>query len=823
MNSFTSQVRQILRRLWRAPIFTVVTLITLGAGVGANVAVFSVVDGVLLKPLPYPHPESLVGVWHTAPGLNLADVNMAPSNYFIYREQNRVFQDIGMYEGDSVSVTGQGNPEQVHALDVTDGVLPILGVAPMLGRWFNRADAQPGSPDTVMLSYGYWQSHFGGDRSIVGRALKADGKPRQVIGVMPKDFRFLDGEQPALFLPFQFDRNKTTLGQFSYDGIARLRPGVTLQAANTDVARLIPIVFSSFPAPPGFSLDLFSKARFGPNVRPLTQDVVGDVGKLLWVLMGSIGIVLLIACANVANLLLVRAEGRHQELAVCAALGASPWRIAKDFLLESVVIGVVGSALGLGLAWGALRLLVTLGPSGLPRLHDIGIDTNVLLFTLAVSLFCSLLFGSIPALRYAGARMGTGLRESGRTISQGRERHRTRNALVVIQVSLAFVLLICSGLMIRTFRALTHVDPGYDTSAKIQTLHLLIPEADVPKADDVFRTQAAITRQIAAIPGVTAVGFGNSVPMDGNGWEDPVFAQDRSYADNAMPPLRRFNFGSPGFLGTLGIPLIAGRDFTWDEAYRKAPVAMVSDNFAREYWGSPEKALGKHIRVSTKDDWREIVGVIGDVHDDGMNKEAPTVAYWPILTNHFESEDLNVRRWVTFVIRTPRAGSESLMKDVRQAVWSVDANLPLSDLRTQDYYYSQSIARTSFTLVMLAIAAGIALLLGFVGLYGVIAYSASQRKREIGIRIALGAQRNAITTMFVRQGLLLAGSGLVCGLLLALAATRLLRSLLFHVSPMDPVTYALACIALCAAAALASYIPSRRTASVDPVEALRAE
>lgn len=823
MNSITSQLRQIVRRLWRAPIFTIVTLITLGAGVGANIAVFSVVDGVLLKPLPYPHAESLVGVWHTAPGLNLDDVNMAPSNYFIYREQNRVFEDIGMYEGDSVSVTGQGNPEQVHALDVTDGVLPILGVTPMLGRWFSRPDVQPGSPDTVMVDYGYWQRRFGGDRSIVGRAIWVDGKQRQVIGVMPKEFRFLDGEQPALFIPFQFDRNKTTLGQFSYDGIARLRPGVTLQAANTDIARMIPIVFKSFPAPPGFSLGLFDKARMGPKVRPLTQDVIGDVGKLLWVLMGSIGIVLLIACANVANLLLVRAEGRHQELAVRAALGASPWRIAREFLLESAVLGVLGSALGLALAWGALRLLVALGPDGLPRLHDIGIDGTVLAFTIAVSLFCSLLFGSIPALRYASTRMGTGLREGGRTLSQGRERHRTRNTLVVIQVSLAFVLLICSGLMIRTFRALTHVDPGYNTTAKIQTVRISISEPDVPKADDVLRMQAAIAQRIGAIPGVTAVGFGGSVPMDGNGWEDPVWAQDRSYTDGSMPPLRRFTFGSPGFLGTLGIPLVAGRDFTWDEAYQKLPVAMVSENFAREYWGSPANAMGKHIRVSTKDDWRAIVGVIGDVHADGMNKDAPPTAYWPTLMNHFESDDVNVRRWVAFAIRSPRAGSESLIKDIRQAVWAVDANLPLTDVRTQEYYYTKSISRTSFTLVMLAIAAGIALLLGVVGLYGVIAYSASQRTREIGIRIALGAQRNTITTMFVRQGLLLAGSGVVCGLLLALAATRLLRSLLFHVSPMDPVTYALASVALCGAAVLASYIPSRRTATVNPVEALRAE
>jgi predicted permease len=822
VSPFSSQLRQIVRRLWRAPVFTVITLVTLATGVGANIAVFSVVDGVLLKPLPYPHPDSLVGVWHTAPGLNLDDINMAPSNYFIYRQQNRVFEDVGIYQGGSVSVTGQGNPEQVQALHVTDGVLPILGLAPLLGRWFNRVDDSPSGPETVMLSYDYWQSRFGSNRSIVGKSIRVDGKSHQVIGVMPRQFRFLDWEQPQLFLPLRLDRGKTMLGGFGYEGIARLRPGVTMQAANADVARMWPIVLNSFPAPPGFSIDLFKKARLAPNVRPLSRDVIGDVGKLLWVLMGSIGAVLLIACANVANLLLVRAEGRQHELAVCAALGASPWRIARQFLLESAVLGVSGAALGLVLAWGSLRLLIALGPTGVPRLHDIGIDLNVLVFTIALALLCSLLFGSIPALRYAFTRAGTGLRES-RTTSHGRERHRTRNTLVVIQVSLAFVLLICSGLMIRTFRALIRVDAGYDTTAKIQTLRLDIPEADVPNNDDVLRMQQAITRKIAAIPGVESVSFGDAVPMDGNGWHDPVFAQDHSYADGAMPPLREFLFGAPGFLNTLGIPLVAGRDFTWDELFQKRPVAMVSENFAREYWGSPANALGKHIRVSSKDDWREIVGVIGNVHDDGMGKDAPAIAYWPTLMSHFESGQVNIRRFVVFAIRTPRAGSEGLIKDVRQAVWSVDANLPLTGIHTQDYYYQKSISRTAFTLVMLGIAAAIALLLGIVGLYGVIAYSASQRTREIGIRIALGAPRNRITTMFVRQGLVLACSGIVCGLLLALAATRFLKSLLFHVSPVDPATYLLACIALCAAAFVASYLPSRRTAAVNPVDALRAE
>jgi predicted permease len=822
MEKLNGELKQVMRRLGRAPMFTMVTLITLAAGIGANTAVFSVIEGVLLKPLPYPEPNRLVGVWHTASSLNIPNLNMAASNYFVYREQNRTFQDLGLYQGDSVSVTGSAEPEHVSAIDVTDGTLPILGIAPMLGRFFNRTDTKPGSPDTVMLTYGYWRRRFGSDRSIVGRSLIIDGKSRTIIGVMPQKFHFLDWEDPALILPIQLDRNKTYLGGFNYEGVARLKPGATIAQANADVARMIPLVWSTFPAPPGFSVDLFKHAQIEPDVRPLMRDVVGDIGTLLWILMGSIGMVLLIACANVANLLLVRTEARQQELAIRAALGASWWRIAGQLLFESVVLGLLGSVLGLALAYGALRLLVALAPAGLPRLNDIGIDVPVLLFTLAVSLLAGLLFGSIPVLKHAGARIGTGLRE-GRTLSQSRERHRARNTLVVVQVGLASVLLVCSGLMIRTFARLTQVDPGFLDPKDVQTFRIGIPDTEVKDAEPVVRMEEAMLQKIASIPGASSVAVSTSVPMDDNKWTDVLFAEDKHYAEGELPPLRRFKFVSPGFFHTLGIPLIAGRDFTWAETYQRQPVAIISQNFAKEYWGTPANALGKEIRVSSKDDWRQIVGVVGDIRDDGVSKVAPSVVYWPLFLNHFESDSTEVRRYVAFAIRTPRAGSESLMKDVRREVWSVDANLPLADVRTLDYYYSQSIARTSFTLAMLAVAGGMALLLGVVGLYGVIAYSVSQRTREIGIRIALGAQQGELTGMFVRQGLLLAAIGMGCGLLVAAAAVRLMASLLFHVSPVDPLTYVAVCAGLAAAAALASYVPSRRAAVVDPVEALRSE
>ncbi|HEY6466144.1 MAG TPA: FtsX-like permease family protein, partial [Candidatus Acidoferrales bacterium] len=582
----------------------------------------------------------------------------------------------------------------------------------------------------------------------------------------------------------------------------------------------------SFPPPPGFSLDLFLNARVGPNVRPLKRDVVGDSGNILWVLMGSVGLVLLIACANVANLLLVRAEGRQQELAIRSALGASRGRIAADLMFESVVIGLMGSALGIGLAYGALRILVAIAPEGIPRINEIGINLPVLLFAMVLSLLASVLSGVIPVFKYAGSRLGAGLREGGRTLSESRERHRARNTLVVVQVGLASVLLICSGLMIRTFRALMSVDPGFTAPNQLQTFKLSFPNTEVKDPDALIQMQKAIEDKIAATPGVVSVTMGNSIPMDDQGWTDPVFAQDKQYAAGQVPPLRRFKFVAPGYLSTLGMRLIVGRDFTWTETYQRLPEAMISENFAKEYWGNPENALGKRIRVATNDDWREIVGVVGDVYFDGTGKKAPPTVYWPLIMNNFEghvAKDPNVVRGMTYAIRTPRAGSQGLMKDVQQAVWSVDANLPLRNVQTLSDLYTKSVARTSFTLTMIAIAGAMALLLGMIGLYGVVAYSVSQRTREIGIRIALGAQRPTVTGMFVRQGLLLTSGGVVVGMAAAAATTQLMSSLLFDVSPVDPSTYALVSAGLVAIAALASYIPSRRAAVVDPIEALRAE
>jgi predicted permease len=825
MALFTDRLRQVLRGLSRAPLFTAITLVTLAIGVGANTVIFSVVEGVLLKPLPYPHPEQLIGVWHTAPGINIKDLNMAPSIYFIDREQNTTLQDIGVYDGDSLNVTGAGEPEHVRGLDVTDGTLPILGVAPALGRLFTRKDDSPGSPETVLLSYGYWQKKFGSDRSVIGRSITVDGKPREIIGVLPRGFHFLDQEDAALILPFQWDRSKIKLGNFSQRALARLKPGVTMAQASADMGRLLPVVLRSFPTPEGFSVSLFEKARITPNLRPLKQDVVGNIGNVLWVLMGSIAMALLVACANVANLLLVRVEGRRQELAIRSALGAGWGRIATELIFESVVLGVAGSLIGLALAYGALRLLVAMAPTGLPRIHEIGIDLPVLLFTLALALFTSLLIGSIPVIKFAGASTTSGLREGGRALSQSRERHRARKALVVVQVALALVLLICSGLMIRTFRALTHVSPGFESPESVQAFRFYIPETQIPDSqpERVVRMDEEILNKLAAIPGVSSVSFTSAVPMDGYDSNDVLYTEDHTYNEGELPPIRRFKFVAPGSFATLGTRLVAGRDLTWTDTYQKRPVAIISENFAREYWHSPNGALGKRIRVASTDDWREIVGVAQDVHDDGVDNPAPSTVYWPVMMDHFEGEKQELRRGIAFIIRSPRAGSQSFMKEVQQQVWSINPDVPLANVTTLGEFYTKSMARTSFALVMLCVAGGMALLLGIVGIYGVISYSVSQRTREIGIRMALGAQRGTLTAMFVRQGLLLTGIGIACGLVTAFATMRLMSSLLFNVSPVDPITYATITVGTVAVAYLACYLPSRRAATVDPVNALRAE
>src|SRR5918993_3399165 len=457
MSLVTSRISRIARRLLRAPLFSAVAILTLAVGIGANAAIFSVVNGGLLKPLPFPDADRLVGVWHNAPGMKIALLNQGPTNYFVYRDDNRTFEDFALWDGAAFSITGTGEPERVQALLVTDGLLPMLHVQPAVGRRFTLEDDQPGAPDRVMLTHAFWQRKFGADVAAVGRTLTVDGKAYEIIGILPENFRFLD-RTPQILVPFRFDRAKVFVGNFSYQGIARLKPGVTIEQANADIARMLPLTIERFPLPPGFSRQMFDDAKIGPLVRPLSQDVIGDVGQMLWILLGTVGVVLLIACANVANLFLVRSEGRQQELAIHAALGASRGRITWELLSESLVLAILGGAAGLGLAYAGIRALGAVAPDGLPRVEEITIDPTVLAFTFAISLVAGLLFGLLPVLKFANPQLTGALKEGGRSSSVGKARHRARNTLVIAEVALAVVLLVASGLMIRTFQAMLQVD-----------------------------------------------------------------------------------------------------------------------------------------------------------------------------------------------------------------------------------------------------------------------------------------------------------------------------------------------------------------------------
>ena len=811
LEAIAKDVRYSLRGLWRKPAFTSITIITIGLGIAATTAIFSVVNGILIKPLPYPEPERLVGVWHSAviQGTPFESMNLSDAMYFTYREANQTFQKFGIWSGGFASVTGLGDPEQVPIISVTHEILPTLGVTPALGRAFSSADDSSGAPQTAVLTYAYWQRRFGGDKSAIGKLLTIDSRPREIIGVMPPTFQFLNNA-PQIILPLQLDRTKARSDAFNYQGIARLKPKVTLAQANGDVGRMLPI----WAASNGPGRNMLDAIKMAPALRALKQDMVGDIAKLLWVVMGTVAIVLLIACANVANLSLVRTAARHQELAVRAALGAGWTRIARELLIDSLLLAMAGGALGLSLAYAGLRLLLKIGPANLPRLTEISIDPLVLLFALTISVGSGLLFGLAPVLNYALPHIDS-LRGA-RATTPSRERHRVQNGLAVVQITLALVLLVCSGLMIRSFDALRSVEPGFTTPEQIQMFRISIPAAQVADAERMVHMQNDILDKVAAIPGVSSAAFASGMPMERPQSNSAVWIEGQTF-NGQIPPIRRNKIISPGLFKTQGTPLVAGRDYTWSDIYESHRVAIVSENMAREVWGGPAAALGKRIDVGRSGQWSEVIGVAGDLYDNGVQEKPPGIVYSRASIDRFPS------RSVTFAVRSNRTGTEGLLNEIRNAVWSVNPNFPLAQVRSLSDVYGQSMARTSFTLTMLAIAGSMALALGIVGIYGVISYTVSQRRREIGIRLALGAPQRAVRQRFLRQGFALTTAGVAAGLVMAIPMTRLMSPLLFGIRPLDAGSYLAAVVLLIAAAALASYIPARRASSVDPMEALRAE
>ncbi|HXW55303.1 MAG TPA: ABC transporter permease [Candidatus Cybelea sp.] len=829
LEQLAGDVRHGLRVLRRSPGFTIVAVLTLAIGIAANGAVFAVVNRVLLEPLRYPDPQQLVAVRQIAPGAaGLANFSeglpLSPSMYFTYAEHNQAFQSLGVWTVRTANVTGLAEPEQVRAAFVSDGVLETLEAPPILGRWLSPADQLPHGTKTVMLSYGFWQRRFGGQTSAVGRTILVDSQPREIVGVMPQGFRIVDADAD-LIVPLAFDRRNLALAGFGYHAVARLRPGVTIAQADTDVERMIPMWMQSWSNGPGTDPKVYQTWRITPAIQPLKRDIIGNLSEVLWVVMATVGIVMLIACANVANLLLAKGEARQQELAIRAVLGAQKARIVRALLVESVILGLLGGLLGLGLAGAGLRLLLDVGPANLPRLAEISLGARTLGFMVILSVSSALLFGLISALKFTRPGIESALGTESRTASASRERLRVRNALVVAQVGLALVLLVSAGLMIRTFQALRTVDPGFADAQHLELMRISVPAELVKEPLTVTQLENEIAFKLRAIPGVTSVGFGDEMPMEefAANW-DAIFAEGKNYPKNAIPPLHLFRYVSPDYFATLGARLLAGRALSWTDIYGHKAAALISENLAREMWGTPSGAIGKRFREFPQQPWVEVVGVVQDVREEGIGKKAPEIVYWPtLMANLFGPGPLEAIRSATFAIRSERAGTEGLLEEIKRAVWSVNADLPLASVRTMQDVYDQSLAQTSFTLVMLGIAAATALVLGVVGIYGVISYVVGQRRHEIGIRVALGARPGNILGMVLGQGGRLAGAGIACGLAASLGLTRLLNTMLFGVSATDPVTFASVIAVLVGLTLLASSIPAWRALRVDPVTALRHE
>ncbi len=765
--------RHALRMIRLNPVFSTAAILSLALGIGANTAIFSVVNAVLIRPLPYPKPESLVGVFNSAviQGETFKDMALGPGMYAALKEHSAAFQEFGVWLSGTATVTGIGDPEQIKTVTMTQGLLPTLGAQPFLGRRFSIEDDTPGTPETVMLSHSYWLRRFGGDARVLGRQVVIDFVPRQVIGVMPRTFRFLD-LSPDVLLPERFAKANLPFEPFSYNGVARLKHGITIDLANKDAARVLNQIIPENIRP------FVEQARMKPNLRPLKRDVTGDISTALGVLMGALWLVFLLVCANVANLVLVRAQARTQEFAIRAALGAGWGRIARELLVESLTLGLVGGVCGMALAYGSVQILKAQGLTTIPRLAEVSIDATTLAFGLACSVAGGVLFGLIAVLKCGIP--GKILNSRGTSMNVGQL--RAQNVLVVAQVALALVLLVASGLLIRSFVALHGVHPGFTQPERIQTMRINIPETQVAEPERVARMQAEIIENVSRLPGVEAAAFADGLPMEVDYRNGMIMTVEDKFVPGQSPPNRDVKHISPGLFAAIGTRLLAGRDFKWEDLFKRRLVAIVSENMARENWGEPSAAIGKRLRTGVAlgdDPWLEVIGVVENVHDYGANKPAPPMVYF---RTGVHDPTRSIRRGLTLAIRSSRAGTESFLRELATAIHSVNPNLPLAQVRTLSDVYRRSMARTSFTLILLGIAGTMALALAIIGVYGVLAYAVGQRRREVSIRVALGAQPNQVKSLFVRRGILLACVGSLVGVAAAMGLSRWVSSLLFGVT-----------------------------------------
>ena len=802
-------LRQGLRSLLKRPGLTAVALITLALGIGVNTAIFSAVDSVLLRPLPFKEPDRLTAVWEHTPHLGIPRNEFAPANYFDLRKQNNVFEDLGAFGPLSINHTGEGEPEQLEGQIITANVFAILGVAPALGRTFATEEDQKGREQVAVLSHSLWQRRFNRDPGIINRNIMLNGEAFTVVGVMPEGFFFPEREV-ELWVPWAMEPGQAEgRGDHYFRLVARLKQGVSREQANVEAESIAARLAAEYPK---------TNEGLGFVVNSFHQDYVGDLRRPMLILFAAVGLVLLIACANVANLLLAQATARRREIAIRMALGASRWQITRQLLTESLLLATAGGVLGvLGAVWG-VEALAKLLPESLSKLQAIGVDSRVLLFTAGVTALTAIAFGVIPALHAARANPGDALAETSRDVAGGLSGRYLRRVLVIAEVALAVVLLAGAGLLIRSFHRLNQVDLGFK-SDNLLTMRMVLPMPKYrqPEARRAFYDE--VLRRVDEIPGVESVGINTRLPLSTSGMKFSFSVEGRTMPNDTSLPFAIYRVVNPDYFNTLKIPLQRGRVFDARDHADSTPVFLVNRRLAEQFWPG-EDPTGKRLKVGPPDapnPWVTIIGVVGDVRQAGLYGEQQAELYAPYTQER--------RSWMSprdLIVRTS-GDPAAVAGAVRQAVWAVDKDQPVSNIRTMDQVFAATVSRERFQTLLLALFAALALVLACVGLYGVISYAVAQRTREIGVRMALGAQPWDVLRLVLRQGMTLTFAGLVFGIAVALAVTRVMSDLLFGVTATDAVTFVSVGALLVVVAFLACYVPARRATKVDPLIALRYE
>jgi len=794
-------VRYAFRALARRPGFTAVAVITLALGIGANTAIFSVVYGVLLRPLDFPQAERLVAL-REANALKQPDAQIAPGNFLEWQRQNTVFSDIAAYRTVSYNLTGDGDPERLLAGRISAGLFKTLGVRPVVGRDFLAEEDQPGREKVVIIGARLWQRRFASDPGVVGRSLKLSGEDFTVVGVMPDGFRLADQREREIWTPIAFTENERNLHHARYtEAIARLRPGVTLDQAQAEMTAIAGRLSQEHPA---------ANEGWTVKVAPVLDFAVGDARRILWLLFSAVGLVLLIACANVTNLLLARAATRQKEMAIRVALGAGRLRIVRQLVTESLLLALLGAIAGWPLAVWGLKALLAVTPADLPRLDAVAIDNRALLFTLAITVITGVIFGLAPALQLANTNANQNLKDGGSEGNRGVAGGRIGSLLIAAEVAIAVVLLVGSGLLLRTIWQLRQINPGFDDRNAL-AVTLQLSEKKYADAARVASFSKQLEQQVVALPGVQATGVARILPI-AHDLPAGFYVEGRPREPDNQLPQTNYSAVSGAYFGAMRIPLLAGRVFNDRDDLQSPRVAIVSAELAQRVFAG-ESAIGKRINVTTgPESFREIVGVVGDVKQKGLAQETRPHVYEPFA----QAPD----PFMTLVVRT--AGNPSaIVPAIRAKVFELDHELPLQRVTTLDKLISSSIRQQRFASLVLSVFAGVALVLALAGLYGVISYSVAQRTRELGIRVVLGAQVTDVVGLVLKQGMTFVLIGEVAGIAGAFALTRLIGGLLFGVSPTDAKTFVTVAVSLFLVALIACYVPARRATKVDPLVALR--